>query len=93
MASRKSPGVDPLGHPPFSKVKLEGPKKHHDFHGNDASVPAKGDRRAIPGEHWEVMYSPGSPSRNMEITQGADFNPKCARDRKTTHLKVNETDH
>lgn len=90
MASKKSPGVDPLGHPPMSKVKLEGPKKHHDFHGNDASVPAKGDDRAIPGGHWELHYDRTGTSGNKIMDL---YNPKCAKDRNTTHKKVNETDH
>lgn len=93
MASRKSPGMAPLGHPPLSKVKLEGPKKHHDDHGSDASVPAKGNARAIPGEHWEKQYSQWEASKNMYLTKGSDFIAKQPQDRKTTHLKVNETDH
>lgn len=90
MAGRKSPGTNPLGHSPFGHEKLEGPKIRHDFHGSDASVPGRG---RIPGEHWEMLYDATGPSRNMVATEGADFNPKCARDRKTTHIKVNETDH
>ena len=93
MASRRSPGVDPLGHPPFSKISLEGPKKHHDFHGTDASIPAKGNKRAIPGEHWEVGYNLCEPSPNMYATSGSDWVAKNPTTRKTTHLKVNETDH
>jgi len=54
---------------------------------------SKNSKRAIPGEHWEIGYSLSKPSRNMEITKGSDFNPKRPTDRKTTHLKVNETDH
>ena len=93
MAGRKAPGTNPLGHSPFGHEKLEGPKVHHDDHGIDASVPAHGSRRAIPGQHWERLYDATDASRNMVITEGADFNPKCAKDRKTTHIKVNETDH
>ena len=54
MSHNKSPGKAPLGHGPFSEVSLEGPKKHHDDHGSNASVPAKGEGRAIPGDHWEM---------------------------------------
>lgn len=90
MAGRKSPGINPLGHSPFGHEKLEGPKKHHDNHGKDASVPSN---KHIPGEHWEKRYDATDPSRNMVDTEGSDFNPKCAKDRKTTHIKVNETDH
>lgn len=93
MASRKGPGVAPLGHAPFSKVKLEGPKKSHDFHGNDASRPAKGDQCAIPNKHWEIGYDATDPSRNMILTEGADFNPKQSDMRKTTYIKVNREDH
>lgn len=44
-------------------------------------------------EHWERKYEPTAPSENMKKTKGADFNPKCADDRKTTHIKVNKEDH
>lgn len=67
--------------------------KHHHNHGKDASVPAKGNACAIPGEHWEKHYSLNDPSKNMKDTQGADFAPKCPSDRKTTYLKVNREDH
>lgn len=90
MVSKKSPGMDPLGHKPFSKIKS--PKVHHDDHGPNASVPAKGNARAIPGEHWEMGYNMHEGSPNMKATSGDDFLPKRPRDRKTTHLKVNETD-
>lgn len=92
MSHKKSQGAGkrPLGHTPFSHVKLEGPKKHHDFHGKDDSVPGK---RHIPNEHWERSYDATDPSRNMELTEGAAFAPKCAKDRKTTYIKVNESDH
>ena len=90
MAGRKSPGIDPLGNSPFGHEKLEGPKVRHDFHGLDASVPG---RERIPGEAWEMLYDATSPSRNMVDTEGSDFNPKRGKDRKTTHIKVNETDH
>jgi len=93
MASRKSPGLDPLGHNPFSKVKLEGPKVHHDDHGPNASVSGKGNTRAIPGQHWEKHYSLSQPSKNMVDTSGSDFCAKNPSDRKTTHLKVNREDH
>lgn len=91
--AKKSPGVDPMGHSPFSKVKLEGPKKHHDYHGKDASVPAKGNKRAVPNEHWEMRYSTCEASPNMEVTQGADFIAKNPTYRQTTHKKVNKEDH
>jgi len=90
MAGRKSPGMNPLGHSPFGKEKLEGPKMHHDDHGSDASI-ASGTH--LPGKHWERLYDATGPSRNMVNTEGADFNPKCSKDRKTTHIKINETDH
>lgn len=93
MASRKDPGVAPLGHQPFSKVKLEGPKREHDFHGNDASVPAKGKGAAVPNKHWERSYDATGPSKNMFLTEGSDFNPKTSQERKTTYIKVNRDDH
>ena len=70
---------------------LEGPKRHHDNHGSTASVPGKGS--PVPKEHWERRYSTNEPSKNMKATEGSDFAPKCAKDRKTTYVKVNETDH
>jgi hypothetical protein len=93
MASKKSAGVAPLGHEPFSKVKLEGPRRHHDYHGDKASVPGKGEGMAVPNKHYEIHYNMHKPSENMVLTEGADFVPKCPQDRKTTHLKVNKTDH
>jgi len=92
MASKKSAGVAPLGHAPFSKIKLEGPKRHHDFHGNAASVPGKGEGMAVPNQAYEIHYNMHKPSENMVLVQGDDFMAKRPRDRKTTHLKVNETD-
>ena len=79
-----------------SRVKLEGPKKHHDNHGMNASNPgeSKKDNKNPAGSgHWEKHYSVNEPSKNMKDTEGSDFNPKRGRDRKTTHLKVNECDH
>ena len=93
MSSSKSPGKSPLGHHPFSDVKLEGPKKHHDDHGKDASRPMKGNNRAIPNEHWEKGYDLCGASENMKLTGGADFAPKRSDERKTTYIKVNREDH
>lgn len=78
-----------------SKVKLEGPKVHHDNHGINASNPKVGKSGGTPAPsgHWEKRYSVNAPSPNMTATEGSDFNPKRGRDRKTTHLKINETDH
>jgi hypothetical protein len=91
--AKKSPGIDPMGYGPFGKEKLEGPKVHHDYHGKDASVPAKGNARAIPNQHWEMHYDLCEPSRNMYLTEGADFVAKEPNKRKTTYQKVNEEDH
>ena len=93
MTGKKSPEMAPLGHSPFGKEKLEGPKVHHDDHGSDASYPAHGSKRAVPSGHWERLYNVTGPSQNMIDTEGSDFNPKRGRDRKTTHIKVNESDH
>ena len=83
-----SPGIAPLGRHPFSKKGLE-PKIHHDDHGPDASVPAKGTKRAIPSEHWEMQYNSQQPMDRPE----AKFDPICARDRPKMYNKINETDH
>lgn len=91
--NNSNPGTSQLGHSPFSKVKLEGPKKHHDFHGMTDSVPAKGEARAIPGEHWEKTYDATHCSDYLRMTGGDAFEPKVATDRKTTHIKVNREDH
>jgi hypothetical protein len=95
MVSRKNSGagVRPLGHSPFGKEKLEGPKKHHDFHGTTDSVPGKGKGSTTPNEHWERLYDATDGSANMKATEGSDFNPKCPSERKTTHIKVNREDH
>jgi hypothetical protein len=90
MSKKLGPGQAPLGHRPGDKVRLEGPKVHHDFHGNDASVPAKGNARAIPGEAWEMQYSKVGKTGNTVMDL---FNPKCGKDRPMPHHKVNETDH
>lgn len=87
------PGTNPLGHSPFGHEKLEGPKKHHDWHGNDASRPGSDKKPPVPREHWEVQYDGTSPSENMILVQGAAFNPKRSNVRKTTYIKVNEADH
>lgn len=86
----KKPGEAPLGYGPFGHEKLEGTKKHHDDHGPNDSVPG---RKPIPNEHWERSYDATHASRNMKLTEGADFVPKRSKDRKTTYIKVNETDH
>lgn len=93
QAGSKSPGQSQLGHMPMSKVRLEGPKMHHDNHGSKDSVPMKGSAQAVPNQHWERGYDAYDPSRNMILTEGADFNPKCPSDRKTTYIKVNKEDH
>lgn len=72
-------------------LPLEGPHKHHDAHGKDASYPAKG--KPTPTGHWEKHYSLSRPSENMYATEGADFSPKRSDDRKTTYKKVNREDH
>jgi hypothetical protein len=93
MPSSSSPGLAPLGNSPGSKVKLEGPKVYHDNHGSKDSVPGKGNGRAVPHEHWEKHYDATDASKNMYAVEGADFNPKCSDERKTTYIKVNKEDH
>jgi len=92
MAKKSGPGLAILGRAPFSKVKLEGPKVHHDDHGKSASVPGKGSCCAIPGEHWEVAYS-SIVKKDEKRLAGKEFNPMLAKDRPHTHAKVNEEDH
>lgn len=48
---------------------------------------------AVPDKHWEMHYSLSKPSRNMELTEGADFVAKNPTNRKTTYLKINSEDH
>lgn len=91
--AKQSAGLAPLGHQPMSKVKLEGPKRKHDNHGKDDSVPGKGYGCAVPQEHWERKYDATDASKNMHYVEGDDFNPKCSQDRKTTYIKVNREDH
>ena len=73
--------------------KLEGPKKHHNYHGDDASRPMRGNGPAVPPQHWEKQYDLCGSPENMKMTQGSDFNAKKSKDRNTTYIKVNETDH
>lgn len=90
MAGRQSAGKAPLGYSPMLKERLEGPKKHHDNHGMNDSVPGK---HAISEDHWERSYNATNASKNMHRVEGADFAPKCPGDRKTTYIKVNREDH
>ena len=92
-AGSNKPGQSQLGHKPMSKVKLEGPKVHHDDHGPKASRPMKGNGPAVPNQHWERLYDATGPSENMKLVEGGDFNPKCSDMRKTTYIKVNREDH
>lgn len=64
-------------------------KHHHHDHGKDASVPQKGNSRAVPSDHWEKYYDPEQPKDRPE----AAFDPMLAKDRPTMYKKVNETDH
>jgi hypothetical protein len=61
----------------------------------ESSITASKSQNGRPSsnEHWERHYSLSQPSKNMVVTEGADFNPKCPNERKTTHLKVNNTDY
>ena len=84
--------MDPLGHSPMAHVKLEGFKKKHDDHGPDASRPEKGEKRAIPNDHWEMHYS-SCVYRNDDAHRGESFSPRPGGDRPTTYVKVNKEDH
>lgn len=63
--------------------------KHHHDHGNDASVPAKGNAKAVPGQHWEKQYDMQQPRARPE----SKFDPIRSKDRPKMYNKVNETDH
>lgn len=67
--------------------KLEGPKKHHDAHGKDASVPGK---KPIPKEHWEMHYDLCKSHSN---TPASAFLPKRSKDRPQPYEKINPEDH
>jgi hypothetical protein len=90
--TKKSPGMSQLGHSPFGREKLEGPKRHHDDHGKSDSVPGKGSGMAIPGGHWEKHYKM-SDVRDTKEVAGCEWNPKVANTRTCTHTKVNREDH
>jgi len=92
MKGKNSPGRAALGHEPFSKVKLEGPKKKHDDHGPSASVPGKSGARGTPNEHWERHYKM-SEVRDTNEVAGTDWNPKIANTRTCTFPRVNREDH
>lgn len=64
-------------------------KHHHHDHGKDASVPAKGNARAVPDRHWEMYYNRQQPMDRPE----AKFDPIPGKDRPKMYNKVNETDH
>lgn len=77
----------------MSKVlPLEGPHRHHHDHGKDASVPMKGNGRAVPNEHWSVPYH-STVYCDEEYTRGSQFSPRRSDSRITTYEKVNSTDH
>lgn len=59
----------------------------------DAKIASYTHKENAPSEHWERSYHQWDPSKNMKDTHGSDFAPKQAKNRKTTYLKVNETDH
>lgn len=88
----KSAGKAPLGHSPFGKEKLEGPKVHHDDHGSKDSVPGKGKGIAVPADHWEKRYSMNDVHDKKGLA-GSDWNAKVANTRTCTHTKVNREDH
>jgi hypothetical protein len=56
----------------------------------DASVTLHGYSQLSPNEQWEVNINPDEPNKNDGI--GA-FEPKRAKERPSTHKKVNDTDH
>ena len=86
MASKR-PGTSQLGHSPFGKEKLEGPKVHHDFHGKTDSVPGKGKGMAIPDKHWEKHY-PDSYEKDTDHYAGAEWNPKVANTANTVGFAI-----
>ena len=92
MAKKVSPGLAPLGHPAMSKVNMGGPKRHHDDHGPADSVPGKGTKMAVPGEHWEKVYQPRA-TKDMDKVAGFEWNPRLSKDRTKTYIPVNEEDH
>ncbi len=65
-------------------------KRHHDNHGMSASVPGNG--KAVLSEHWEHHYSDDF-RKDRDKLAGSEWQPKCAKYRTTTHVKVNECDH
>jgi len=85
------PGKSQMGHEPFSKVKLEGPKVRHDDHGKNASVPAKPGEKVPPNSHWEKQYK--TAVGNQDKSGIRAFDPMRSKDRPCTHVKVNEQDH
>lgn len=60
----------------------------HKYNKKDAE-----EKCAVRGQHWEKEYKQWAPSKNMKATEGADFSPKRPDKRKTTYVKVNDTDH
>ncbi len=66
--------------------------KHHHDHGKTDSVPAKGNKMAIPGEHWERQYQPRE-AKDMDKVAGSEWNPKLSKNRTKTYVPVNPEDH
>lgn len=67
-------------------------KKHHDFHGNTDSVPARGNERAVPNKHWEKNF-PVNFTKDAKGLAGSDWNPKLSKHRTKTYIKINDEDH
>ena len=47
---------------------------------------------AVPTKAWERHYDLCGTSENMKLTSGSDFIAKSPASRKTTYVKVNDTD-
>lgn len=92
---RKSQAAKDMGvDPPFGTLK--GAREHHapDYAKNkDASVIPKGNKRAIPNEHWQMDVGASVFPRGDDDVASTAFLATPGKDRAQPHKKVNECDH
>jgi len=80
--------------PFFSNIS--GAKIHHnpDYSKNkDADVIPKGNKRAVPNEHWQKDVGASVFPVGMDDDTMGAFLPRAGKDRPQPHKKINECDH
>lgn len=77
-------------------TEISGKKIHHnpDYSKNkDADVIPKGNKRAVPNDHWEKDVGPSVFARGYGDDPAGAFLPRPGKDRAVPHKKINECDH